>query len=68
MTLSTFTGSLGSPEHDAWKAQCLALNKRYSRRFAAYQAKIGRPVPRSAEDRRPDPGCIDNEAGEIVEG
>ena len=43
------------------------LNKRASARFARYQAKIGRPVPRSAVDRRPDPGEYDNEPG-LIEG
>ena len=35
------------------------LNKRASAKFARYQHRIGRPVPRSWEDRRPDPGTLD---------
>lgn len=40
------------------------LNKRASARFARYQAKIGRPVPRSATDLRPDPGEYDGDDAE----
>jgi hypothetical protein len=32
------------------------LNRKASARFARRQAYLGRPVPRSATDRRPDPG------------
>ena len=36
------------------------LNRKASARFARYQARIGRPVPRSSTDRRPDPGTLDD--------
>lgn len=32
------------------------LNRKASAKFARRQAYLGRPVPRSATDRRPDPG------------
>lgn len=32
------------------------LNKRASAKFARYQNRIGRPVPKSWADRTPDPG------------
>jgi hypothetical protein len=35
------------------------LNRRASAKFARYQARVGHPVPRSATDRRPDPGTLD---------
>lgn len=37
-----------------------ALNRKNAARFARYQARIGRPVPRSATDLRPDPGTLDD--------
>lgn len=43
------------------------LNRKASAKFARYQARIGRPVPRSATDRRPDPGTIEND-GSLIEG
>lgn len=60
MTLSPFSSVL-------FMEAAKQLNKRARARFARRQSAIGRPVPRSAEDRRPDPGCIDNEEW-IVEG
>lgn len=45
-----------------------ALNKRASANFARRQFRIGRPVPRSWEDRTPDPGVYDNADVEIIEG
>lgn len=41
------------------------LNKKASARFARRQAYLGRPVPRSWEDRRPDPGTLDLD---VIEG
>lgn len=38
-----------------------ALNKRASAKFARYQHRIGRPVPKSWQDRAPDPGTIEND-------
>lgn len=43
------------------------LNRKASAKFARYQARVGRPVPRSATDRRPDPGTLDNEP-DLIEG
>jgi len=37
-----------------------ALNKRASAKRARWAAHIGRPFPRSATDRRPDPGTLDD--------
>jgi hypothetical protein len=42
-----------------------ALNRKASAKFARYQARVGRPVPRSATDRRPDPGTWQ---GDEIEG
>lgn len=42
-----------------------AMNRRASAKFARRQAYLGRPVPRSWEDRRPDPGTWE---GDEVEG
>ena len=44
-----------------------ALNRKASAKFARRQAYLGRPVPRSATDRRPDPGTLDNEPG-LIDG
>jgi hypothetical protein len=44
-----------------------ALNRKASAKFARYQARVGRPVPRSATDRRPDPGTLDNEP-DLIDG
>ena len=41
------------------------LNRKASAKFARYQARVGRPVPRSATDRRPDPGTWE---GDEIEG
>jgi hypothetical protein len=41
------------------------LNRKASARFARRQAYLGRPVPRSATDRRPDPGTWE---GDEIEG
>lgn len=41
------------------------LNRKASARFARYQARIGRPVPRSFTDRRPDPGTLDDRDAEL---
>lgn len=41
------------------------LNRKASARFARYQARIGRPVPRSSTDRRPDPGTLDDRDAEL---
>jgi hypothetical protein len=41
------------------------LNSRSSAKFARRQAYLGRPVPRSWEDRRPDPGTLDID---VIEG
>jgi len=35
------------------------LNRKASARFARRQTHIGRPVPRSATDPRPDPGTLE---------
>jgi hypothetical protein len=43
------------------------LNRKASAKFARYQARVGRPVPRSATDRRPDPGTLDNEP-DLIDG
>ena len=43
------------------------LNRKASAKFARYQARVGRPVPRSAIDRRPDPGTLDNEP-DLIDG
>ena len=43
------------------------LNRKASAKFARRQAYLGRPVPRSATDRRPDPGTLDNEP-DLIEG
>lgn len=42
------------------------LNRKASAKFARYQHRIGRPVPKSWEDRTPDPGTWDNEVDLIV--
>ena len=44
-----------------------ALNRKASAKFARRQAYLGRPVPRSATDRRPDPGTLDNEP-DLIDG
>lgn len=44
-----------------------ALNRKASANFARRQFRIGRPVPKSWEDRTPDPGTLDNDPG-LVEG
>jgi hypothetical protein len=41
------------------------LNRKASARFARYQSRIGRPVPRSSTDRRPDPGTLDDLDAEL---
>ena len=41
------------------------LNRKASARFARRQAYLGRPVPRSATDRRPDPGTLDERDPEL---
>lgn len=41
------------------------LNRKASARFARYQARIGRPVPRSSTDRRPDHGTLDDGDAEL---
>jgi hypothetical protein len=41
------------------------LNRKASARFARYQSRIGRPVPRSLTDRRPDPGTLDDADDEL---
>jgi hypothetical protein len=41
------------------------LNRKASARFARYQARIGRPVPRSSTDLRPDPGTLDDRDAEL---
>jgi hypothetical protein len=41
------------------------LNRKASAKFARYQARVGRPVPRSATDRRPDPGTRE---GDEIDG
>lgn len=61
MTLSPFSQVL-------FMEAAKVLNRRASARFARWQNRIGRPVPRSATDRRPDPGMIENEPGTLVEG
>jgi len=43
------------------------LNRRASAKFARRQFRVGRPVPRSATDRRPDPGTLDNEP-DLIDG
>jgi hypothetical protein len=44
-----------------------ALNRKASARFARRQFRVGRPVPRSATDLRPDPGTLDNEP-DLIDG
>jgi hypothetical protein len=41
------------------------LNRKASARFARRQFRIGRPVPRSAADLRPDPGTLDKDDPEL---
>ena len=41
------------------------LNRKASARFARRQAYLGRPVPRSSTDRRPDPGTLDERDPEL---
>jgi hypothetical protein len=41
------------------------LNRKASAKFARYQSRIGRPVPRSSTDRRPDPGTLDDLDAEL---
>lgn len=41
------------------------LNRRASAKFARRQFRVGRPVPRSATDRRPDPGTLDDRDAEL---
>ena len=41
------------------------LNRKASAKFARYQSRIGRPVPRSWTDRRPDPGTLDDLDAEL---
>lgn len=60
MTLDPFASVL-------WMESAKGLNKRSSARFARWQARIGRPVPRSATDLRPDPGTLDN-PNDLIEG
>ncbi len=43
------------------------LNRKASARFARRQAYLGRPVPQSATDRRPDPGTLHNEP-DLIDG
>jgi hypothetical protein len=43
------------------------LNRKASAKFARRQAYLGRPVPRSATDRRPDPGTLDNQP-DLIDG
>ncbi len=43
------------------------LNRRASAKFARRQFRVGRPVPRSATDRRPDPGTLDNQP-DLIDG
>lgn len=40
------------------------LNKRSSARFAARQARLGRPVPKGPHDPRPDPGTVEGDEAE----
>lgn len=42
-----------------------ALNRKASAKFARRQAYLGRPVPRSDTDRRPDPGTLDDGDDEL---
>lgn len=44
-----------------------AMNRRASAKRARWATYIGRPFPRSATDRRPDPGTLDNEP-DLIEG
>jgi len=44
-----------------------SLNRKASAKFARRQFRIGRPVPRSATDLRPDPGTLDNEP-DLIDG
>lgn len=44
-----------------------ALRRKSSAKFARRQFKIGRPVPKSWEDRTPDPGTWDNEP-DLIDG
>lgn len=50
-----------------WMESAKALNRRASAKFARYQHRIGRPVPKSWEDRTPDPGTYDN-PNDLIEG
>jgi hypothetical protein len=67
--------SVGMSEANALNPFALALFMEAARRlraksaarFAKRQAYLGRPVPRSATDRRPDPGTLDNEPG-LIDG
>lgn len=67
LPLKEFTGTLGSPEHDAWKAESLRLNKKASAKRARWAAYLGRPYRLSPTDPRPDPGTIENDAG-LIDG
>lgn len=49
-----------------WVLEQVGKSKAARARFARRQAKIGRPVPRSATDPRPDPGT--DEGGDPEEG
>jgi hypothetical protein len=61
MRIEAFTGQIGTPEHEAWMIDCEAVSRAARTRFAQRQARLGRPVPRSPTDSRPDPGTLDGE-------
>jgi hypothetical protein len=61
LPLEPFTGQTGTPEHEAWMIDCEAASRAARARFAQRQARLGRPVPRSPTDPRPDPGTLDGE-------
>ena len=48
-------------------ASAAGLNRKASAKFARRQFRIGRPVPKSWEDRTPDPGVYDNEP-DLIDG
>ena len=61
MPLEPFRGQTGTPEHEAWMIDCEAASRAARARFARRQARLGRPVPKSATDPRPDPGTLEGE-------
>ena len=42
------------------------LRRKSAAKFARYQHRIGRPVPKSWTDRAPDPGTYDNEPELVI--